>query len=61
MPYPKPTVPAPSEDEVLELLHEAVYETNLDTFETTDGCEGYEPDGVCQHGHPTWLRYLGLI
>lgn len=26
----------------------------------TDGCR-IEPDGVCQHGHPSWLLALGLI
>jgi hypothetical protein len=24
----------------------------------TDGCR-VEPDGVCQHGHVSWLVYLG--
>ena len=28
--------------------------------EATDGC-WVEPDGVCQHGYPSWLLYLGLI
>lgn len=27
----------------------------------TDGCEGLEPDGTCQHGHQTWPMALGLI
>lgn len=26
----------------------------------TDGCK-VEPDGVCPHGHPSWLVRLGLI
>lgn len=26
----------------------------------TDGCK-VEPDGKCQHGHPSWLLKLGLI
>lgn|GEM_PF-2195672 len=28
--------------------------------EATDGCL-VEPDGVCPHGHPSWLLHLGLI
>lgn len=26
----------------------------------TDGCR-VEPDGHCQHGHPSWLLKLGII
>ena len=28
--------------------------------EATDGCI-VEPDGTCEHGHPSWLIELGLI
>ena len=28
--------------------------------EATDGC-WVEPDGECEHGHPSWLLHLGLI
>lgn len=28
--------------------------------EATDGC-WVEPDGTCEHGHPSWLLRLGLI
>jgi hypothetical protein len=28
--------------------------------EATDGCQ-VEPDGWCEHGHVSWLVYLGLI
>jgi hypothetical protein len=28
--------------------------------ESTDGCM-VEPDGICPHGHPSWLLVLGLI
>ena len=28
--------------------------------EATDGC-WVEPDGVCPHGHQSWLRLMGLI
>lgn len=27
----------------------------------TDGICWIEPDGVCEHGHPSWLLYLGMI
>ena len=26
----------------------------------TDGCK-VEPDGICEHGHNSWLIVLGLI
>ena len=51
--WPEPTEPTP-DDEQLEFW---VYDS---VCEATDGCR-IEPDGVCQHGHPSWLRYLGLI
>jgi hypothetical protein len=28
--------------------------------EATDGC-WVEPDGICPHGHPSWLLYFGLV
>ena len=28
--------------------------------EATDGC-WVEQDGVCEHGHPSWLIRLGMI
>lgn len=28
--------------------------------QATDGCQ-VEPDGYCEHGHVSWLLYLGLI
>jgi hypothetical protein len=28
--------------------------------EALDGC-WVEPDGYCEHGHPSWLLALGLI
>lgn len=28
--------------------------------EATDGC-WVEPDGVCEHGHPSWLVWLELL
>ena len=26
-----------------------------------DGCGGIEPDGYCEHGHPSWILALGYI
>lgn len=34
----------------------ALSETNY----ATDGCK-VEPDGVCQHGHPSWALVYGVI
>lgn len=27
----------------------------------TDGCEPVEPDGMCEHGHPAWPLWMGVI
>jgi len=51
--YPAPTVPPPDED---ELLH--WYDAGI--CQATDGC-WVEPDGICEHGHPSWLLYWDLI
>ncbi len=51
--WPKPTVEEPDMDELEECLDEG-YGT------CTDGCM-VEPDGVCEHGHPTWLIKYGMI
>ena len=51
--WPEPTIERPD----LETLEE----WDLDGgCEATDGC-WVEPDGVCQHGHPSWLLRLGYI
>ena len=31
-----------------------------DTCRATDGCK-VEGDGVCPHGHPSWLKVLGMM
>lgn len=60
-----PPVPAdislPAETDLLDQLSACVMETQ-DSFPTScpRGCE-VEPDGICQHGHPAWLRRYGLI
>ncbi|CAO4181224.1 hypothetical protein [Methylorubrum extorquens] len=53
LPWPYPTTPEPAFVSLAQFLFEAV-------AETTDGCL-VEPDGVCQHGHPSWLLRLGVI
>lgn len=53
-PYPPPTVPPPSIEELI------AWEFEDGGCEATDGC-WVEPDGMCEHGHPSWLLVLGLI
>lgn len=52
--YPIPTEPQPDLDTLEEWMEEG------GGCEATDGC-WVEPDGVCPHGHPSWLRHLGVI
>lgn len=51
--WPEPTTERPD----LETLEEWDFDGGC---EATDGC-WVEPDGVCQHGHPSWLLRLGYI
>lgn len=51
--WPEPTDDPPTDDD-LELM---VYDSIV---EATDGCS-VEPDGTCEHGHPSWLLRMGLI
>ena len=51
--WPKPTTDEPD----LETLEEWMWDGMC---EATDSCI-VEPDGVCPHGHPSWLLRLGLI
>lgn len=53
MSYPTPTVPAPHYEEFLDMLADG-------ECEATDGCV-VEPDGECEHGHPSWLLVEGVI
>jgi len=32
-----------------------------DRIECLDGCEMFEPDGICQHGSPTWLIAVEMV
>jgi len=51
--FPLPTEPEPRMRELDAMLMDSV-------CESTDGCT-VEPDGKCEHGHVSWLRYLGII
>lgn len=52
--WPAPVTDAPDMDAIFDWLL-------LDgDCEATDGCI-IEPDGVCQHGYPSWLIQLGMI
>ena len=51
--------PEPTEEEPdLETLEEWLWEDG--GCEASDGC-WVEGDGICPHGHPSWLLRLGLI
>lgn len=51
--YPKPETEKPTQKELEYWSYDGV-------AEATDGCE-VEPDGICPHGHPSWLLKLGYI
>lgn len=51
--YPVPTEPEPDEEELEYMIFDGV-------ARATDGCD-IEPDGICEHGFPSWLIQLGLI
>jgi hypothetical protein len=51
--WPEPTDPEPSLDQLGEWSIDGI-------AEATDGCR-VEPDGVCPHGHPSWLIAKGVI
>ena len=57
---PTPTVwPAPTSDPPdLETLKE--WQWDAGGVEATDGC-WVEEDGVCPHGHPSWLLWWHMI
>ena len=48
-----PTTRKPSLRSLIEAMDEGI-------CEATDGCV-VEPDGVCEHDHPSWMLELGLI
>ena len=51
--YPEPTVDEPSIEELNDMAWDGV-------VEATDGCM-VEPDGVCEHGYPSWFLYIGIV
>lgn len=51
--YPEPTVEEPDDEQIEEWIFDSI-------CDATDGCT-VEPDGICSHGHPSWLLRLGLI
>ncbi|KQU01806.1 hypothetical protein ASG60_18305 [Methylobacterium sp. Leaf469] len=53
LPWPEPAVPEPDFITLAGFLFEAV-------AAATDGCP-VEPDGICRHGHPSWLLRLGVV
>ena len=53
MEYPEPTTEKPDLDVVDDWCYDMI-------AEATDGCI-VEPDGICPHGHPSWLIVMGLI
>ena len=53
MVYPEPITEEPDVDQLIEWESDG-------GCEATDGC-WVEPDGVCSHGHPSWLIQLGMI
>ena len=52
--WPEPTVDRPTWEDLEEWMWED------GGCEATDSC-WVEPDGTCQHGHPSWFLKLGLI
>jgi hypothetical protein len=51
--WPEPTMEQPEIEELIEMESDG-------GCDATDGC-WVEPDGVCEHGHPSWLLYMGMI
>ncbi len=51
--YPDPTTEEPSLEQLGSWSFDGI-------AEATDGCI-IETDGVCPHGHPSWLLQLGYM
>ncbi len=51
--WPEPTTRRPSIEQLMAWEMDG-------GCESTDGC-WVEPDGVCPHGHPSWLLRMGMI
>jgi hypothetical protein len=52
--YPSPIAKEPSVDELYSMM------VGMIDSESTDGCV-CDSDGICPHGHPSWLIVLGYI
>lgn len=52
--WPEPTAEAPEIEDLMAWVDEE------GGCEATDGC-WVEPDGVCPHGHPSWLLAWAMI
>ena len=53
-PYPEPTDERPTDEDVEAMLFDRA-------CRATDGCNGVDPDGLCCHGHPSWLLRLSIL
>jgi len=51
--FPVPTEPMPDIEQLEEWQSDG-------GCEATDGC-WIEADGICEHGHQSWMLHLGLI
>ena len=51
--WPEPLEPEPEFEQIEEWVTDSV-------CDATDGCT-VEPDGICPHGHPSWLLQLGFV
>lgn len=51
--YPVPTAAAPDDADIMQWLDDGI-------ALATDDCD-VEPDGICEHGHPSWLIRYGMI
>lgn len=51
--WPHPEEPEPSDEQIEAWMFDSI-------CEATDGCT-IEPDGICEHGHPSWLLRKGLV
>ncbi len=51
--WPEPTEDEPSPEQLQAWITDSV-------VDATDGCQ-IEPDGVCEHGHPSWFLQLEII
>lgn len=52
--WPEPTTTPPDDDDLIAWMSDS------EPCEATDGCE-VELDGMCPHGHPSWLVRLRLV